>query len=110
MFIGSFALSMGPVVWVLLSEMFPNSIRSAAMSVAVAAQWAANYVVSQSFPVIAESQANLEGIWNRSLPYFLFSVFIITIIWFTHRYLVETKGKSLEELESVWAKKYGEIK
>lgn len=110
MFIGSFALSMGPVVWVLLSEMFPNNIRSAAMSVAVAAQWAANYVVSQSFPVIAESQANLEGVWNRSLPYFLFSVFIIMIIWFTHRYLVETKGKSLEELESVWAKKYGEIK
>ena len=48
-FIASFALSMGPVVWVLLSEMFPKKIRSVAMSVAVAAQWAANYVVSHLF-------------------------------------------------------------
>lgn len=110
LFIGSFALSMGPVVWVLLSEMFPNNIRSVAMSIAVAAQWAANYLVSQSFPIIADSETNLEGVWNRSLPYVIFSIFIIGIIWFTHRYLVETKGKSLEELEEVWAEKYGEIK
>ena len=45
-FIGSFAMSMGPVVWVILSEMFPNRIRSIAMSIAVAAQWLANYFVS----------------------------------------------------------------
>ncbi|MCL4157723.1 UNVERIFIED_CONTAM: hypothetical protein GTU68_024730, partial [Idotea baltica] len=51
-FIASFALSMGPVVWVILSEMFPNKIRSVAMSVAVAAQWAANGLVSQTFPVV----------------------------------------------------------
>ncbi len=49
-FIGAFAMSMGPVVWVLLSEMFPNKLRSVAMSVAVAAQWAANYFVTQTFP------------------------------------------------------------
>lgn len=110
LFIGSFALSMGPVVWVMLSEMFPNNIRSVAMSIAVAAQWAANYLVSQSFPIIAESDANLHGVWNRSLPYVIFGVCIIGIIWFTHRYLVETKGKSLEELEGVWAEKYGRIK
>jgi SP family xylose:H+ symportor-like MFS transporter len=43
---------------VLLSEMFPNKIRSVAMSVAVAAQWAANYVVSQSFPIVMDSEVN----------------------------------------------------
>ncbi len=77
LFIASFAMSMGPVVWVILSEMFPNNIRSAAMSIAVAAQWAANYVVTQAFPMVAESEVNNNAYWNGSLPYFIFSAFII---------------------------------
>lgn len=101
-FIGSFALSMGPVVWVLLAEMFPNKIRSAAMSIAVAAQWAMNFVVSQSFPVVVDSEANNGGFWNQSLPYFIFIAFIILILFLTKKYIPETKGKSLEELEKVW--------
>jgi MFS transporter, SP family, xylose:H+ symportor len=101
-FIASFAMSMGPVVWVVLSEMFPNNIRSAAMSIAVAAQWAANYVVTQSFPMVVESEANNNDFWNGSLPYFIFSVFLIGIIIFTMKYIPETKGKSLEELEDMW--------
>jgi SP family xylose:H+ symportor-like MFS transporter len=105
-FIGSFSLSMGPVTWVLLSEIFPNSVRSKALSIAVAAQWAANYAVSQSFPVVAESTVNTEGFWNNSLPYFIFSGFIILLIIFTLKFIPETKGKSLEELEEIWENKY----
>ena len=101
-FIGSFSLSMGPVVWVLLSEMFPNKIRSVAMSAAVAAQWAANYVVSQSFPVVSGSEINNNDFWNGSFVYFIFIAFIVLIIIFTYKFLPETKGKSLEELESIW--------
>ena len=101
-FIGSFALSMGPVVWVLLSEMFPNKIRSVAMSIAVAAQWAANYVVSQSFPIVMGSDVNNSTTWNGSLPYFIFIVFIGLIVVVTYKYVPETKGKSLEELENIW--------
>ncbi|PIA82374.1 D-xylose transporter XylE [Gaetbulibacter sp. 4G1] len=103
-FIASFALSMGPVVWVLLSEMFPNKIRSVAMSIAVAAQWAANYVVSQSFPIVMDSDVNNGAIWNGSLPYFIFIVFIIIIVVLTYKYIPETKGKSLEEIEKYWNK------
>lgn len=102
LFIASFAMSMGPVVWVILSEMFPNNIRSIAMSIAVAAQWAANYVVTQSFPVVAESELNNNNFWSGSLPYFLFSFFILGIIVFTYKYIPETKGKTLEELEDMW--------
>ena len=105
-FIGSFSLSMGPVTWVLLSEIFPNSVRSKALSIAVAAQWAANYAVSQSFPVVAESTVNTEGFWNNSLPYFIFSGFITLLIIFTLKFIPETKGKSLEELEEIWENKY----
>ncbi len=102
LFIASFAMSMGPVVWVILSEMFPNSIRSVAMSIAVAAQWAANYLVTQTFPMVAESELSNNEFWNGSLPYFIFSGFILIIIFFTMKYIPETKGKSLEELEDMW--------
>ena len=106
MFIGSFAMSMGPIVWVLLSEIFPNSIRSTAMAIAVAAQWLANYFVSQTFPIVVESDANKlvadGGTWNNSLPYFLFSAFIIFIIFFTWKWIPETKGKTLEEMEATF--------
>ena len=108
MFIGSFAMSMGPIVWVLLSEMFPNSIRSTAMAIAVAAQWLANYFVSQTFPIVVESEANQlvadGGTWNNSLPYFLFSAFIVFIIFFTWKWIPETKGKTLEEMEGIFNK------
>jgi len=108
-FIGSFAMSMGPIVWVMLSEMFPNSIRSIAMSIAVAVQWASNYLVSQTFPMVVESKANTGGIWNGSLPYFLFIAFILIIIWVTWKYIPETKGRSLEKIEKIWENKYGRI-
>ena len=100
-FIGSFALSMGPVVWVLLSEMFPNKIRSVAMSVAVAAQWAANYVVSQSFPIVMESDVNVTQ-WSGALPYYIFIAFILVIAFVTYKFVPETKGKTLEEIEAFW--------
>jgi len=102
LFIASFAMSMGPVVWVLLSEMFPNKIRSVALSIAVAAQWGMNYLVSQSFPIIAESEVNMGPFWNGSLPYYIFMVCILFILIFTYKYIPETKNKSLEELESLW--------
>ncbi len=107
-FIASFAMSMGPVVWVVLSEIFPNKVRSIAMSIAVAVQWLANYFVSQTFPMIVESEANqLEingGVWNNALPYFIFSGFIIIIILFVWKYIPETKGKTLEEMETLFDK------
>ncbi len=107
-FIASFAMSMGPIVWVLLSEIFPNKIRSAAMAIAVAAQWMANYFVSQSFPVIVESEVNKlqidGGVWNNSLPYFIFSGFIVLIILFVWKFIPETKGKTLEEMETLFEK------
>ncbi|WP_179351413.1 sugar porter family MFS transporter [Winogradskyella vidalii] len=102
LFIASFALSMGPVVWVLLAEMFPNKIRSVAMSVAVAAQWASNYIVSQSFPMVMGSDMNNSEPWNGSLPYYIFIVFILIIVFVTYKFIPETKGKSLEEIEEFW--------
>lgn len=109
LFVGAFAMSMGPVVWVILSEMFPNNIRSLGMSIAVAVQWSANYLVSQSFPIIAESKFNVEGIWNGALPYFLFIIFIVLIIIFVKKFIPETKGRTLEDIEVIWSQRYGKL-
>lgn len=101
-FIGSFSLSMGPIVWVLLSEIFPNNARSVGMSIAVSVQWVANYLVSQFFPVIVDSEVNNSALFNGALPYLLFIGCISVGIFFTLRYVPETKNKSLEDIESLW--------
>jgi SP family xylose:H+ symportor-like MFS transporter len=101
-FIGSFAMSMGPVVWVMLSEMFPNHVRSLAMSIAVAAQWLFNALVANSFPLVNESTLNQEG-FNGALPYFIFASFCVVAMIFVWKLVPETKGKTLEEMEALWS-------
>lgn len=103
-FVGSFAMSMGPIVWVMISEIFPNRVRSSAMAVAVGAQWLFNAIVANSFPVVNNSEFNAET-FNGALPYFIFAAFCIVTIVFVWRLVPETKGKTLEELESLWEQK-----
>ncbi|MEE9362394.1 MAG: MFS transporter [Cellulophaga sp.] len=75
-FIASFAMSMGSVVWVILSEISPNKVRGMAMSIAVGSAWISNYIVSQTFSLLVENDTNklkIEGgYWNNSLPFFPF--------------------------------------
>jgi len=106
LFIGSFAMSMGPVVWVMLSEIFPNSIRSVAMSIAVAAQWLFNAIVANSFPVINQSAVNQDN-FNGALPYFIFAFFCVVTMVFVWKLVPETKGRTLEDMESLWQEKAG---
>ena len=78
------------------------------MAIAAAGQWLANYLVSQTFPIIVESDVNKlkidGGIWNNALPYFLFSIFIALTIFFVWKFIPETKGKTLEEMERLFEK------
>ncbi len=103
LFIGSFAMSMGPVVWVMLSEIFPNSVRSTAMSLAVAAQWLFNAIVANSFPLINGSALNQDR-FNGVLPYFIFAFFCVVTMVFVWKLVPETKGKTLEEMETLWTR------
>ncbi|SDE22078.1 sugar porter family MFS transporter [Streptomyces prasinopilosus] len=90
MFVLFFALSWGVVVWVMLGEMFPNRIRAAALGVAAAAQWIANWAITASFPSLAD--------WNLSTTYVIYTVFAALSIPFVLKFVKETKGKSLEEM------------
>ena len=103
LFIGSFAMSMGPVVWVMLAEIFPNRVRSAAMSIAVAAQWLFNAIVANSFPLVNSSGLNQQS-FNGALPYAIFAFFCVVAMVFVWKFVPETKGKSLEEMERLWQK------
>ena len=102
-FVGSFALSMGPIVWVVLSEMFPNNARSIGMSIAVGAQWLFNGIVANSFPIVNRSELN-QAEFNGALPYYIFAFFCAVAFVFVWRLMPETKGKSLEEIELLWQK------
>ncbi|MEI2263943.1 D-xylose transporter XylE [Erwinia sp. CGal63] len=102
-YVASFAISWGPVCWVLLAEIFPNRIRSKAMSLAVAAQWVANYLVSWTFPMMDKNSV-LNAHFNNGFAYWLYGVMGLLAAAFMWKFVPETKGKSLEELESQWKK------
>ncbi len=102
-YIAGFALSWGPVVWVLLAEMFPNSIKGSAMSVAVAAQWISNWIVTWSFKVVDGSSA-LNATFNHGFAYYCYAGFSVLAAIFVWKMVPETKGKTLESIEQLWKK------
>lgn len=101
LYIASFAISWGPVCWVLLAEIFPNSIRGKALSIAVAVQWVANYLVSWTFPIM-DKNSYLVQTFNHGFSYWIYGVISIGAAIFMIKFVPETKGKSLEELEAIW--------
>ncbi|WP_436892206.1 sugar porter family MFS transporter [Nocardiopsis dassonvillei] len=89
-FVLFFALSWGAVVWVLLGEMFPLRIRAAAMGVATATQWIANWAVTVTFPSMRD--------WSLGGSYLIYAGFAVLSLLFVWRFVKETKGKTLEEM------------
>ena len=93
----SFMFSWGPICWVLIAEVFPNTIRGAAVAIAVAFQWIFNWIVSTSFVPMANSL----GYW---FTYGLYGVICILAAIFVWKLVPETKGKSLEDMTKLWKK------
>ncbi|MFW5879664.1 MAG: D-xylose transporter XylE, partial [bacterium] len=98
----AFAMSWGPVTWVMLSEIFPNSIKGA-MSIAVAAQWIANWIISLSFPVLNENTW-LTQQFNHGFAYWIYGIMGLLAALFMWKVVPETKGRSLEDMEELWLK------
>jgi len=101
-YIAGFALSWGPVVWVLLSEIFPNPIKGKAMALAVAAQWIANLFVSWSFKIL-DGNSVLNALFNHGFAYWIYGAMSVLAAAFVWRYVPETKGQRLESIQSLWA-------
>lgn len=100
-YIAFFAISVGPVIWVILSEIFPNSIRGRAMSIATFALWTTNFIVSQTFPRL-DKNAWLVEQYNHGFSFYVYAAFcalLVVVVWL---FVPETKGRSLEEIEAHW--------
>ena len=103
LYIAGFALSWGPVTWVLLSEMFPNAIKNRAMAIAVAAQWIANLFVSWSFKVLDGNSA-LNGLFNHGFAYWIYGSMSVLAAVFVFWYVPETKRQTLEGIQRLWSR------
>ena len=92
----SFMMSWGPITWVLISEIFPNTIRGQAVAIAVAAQWISNFIVSSTFPSLSE--------WSTGGAYLIYAIFSLLSAVFVFKMVPETKGKTLEDMTRLWRK------
>jgi MFS transporter, SP family, sugar:H+ symporter len=90
LFVVAFGMSWGPVVWVLLGEMFPNRMRAAALSLAAGGQWVANWIITVTFPGLKDV--------SLALAYGLYAGFALLSFFFVLRFVEETKGKQLEDM------------
>jgi sugar porter (SP) family MFS transporter len=90
LFVVFFGVSWGPVVWVLLGEMFNNRIRAGALGLAAAAQWVSNFVISQTFPTLADI--------GLGLAYGIYTAFAVLSLLFVAKFVRETKGRQLEDM------------
>ena len=96
-YVASFGLAMGPVVWVVLAEIFPTRTRGRAMAVATVALWIACFAVSQTVPWMFKNLGHSYTFWT-------YAVMCAASFVFVARYVPETKGKTLEEIERTWMK------
>lgn len=90
----SFMFSWGPICWVLISEIFPNTIRGAAVAIAVAFQWISNFIVSSTFVPLYS--------WNPAFTYGMYCVICLIAALFVWKMVPETKGKTLEDMSALW--------
>lgn len=96
LYTASFMMSWGPICWVLIAEIFPNTIRSQAVAVTVAAQWISNFLVSATFPSLSA--------WSVGGTYCLYAAMALASAVFVWRWVPETKGRTLEEMSKLWRK------
>ena len=102
----SFMFSWGPICWVLIAEIFPNTIRGAAVAIAVAFQWIFNFIVSSTFvPMYNMSAGDMGDKFGHMFAYALYGIICVVAALFVWKLVPETKGKTLEDMSNLWKKK-----
>jgi len=104
----SFMFSWGPICWVLIAEIFPNTIRGGAVAIAVAFQWIFNFIVSSTFVPMFNMHLTEGDDFGHWFTYGLYGAVCIIAALFVWRLVPETKGKTLEDMTQLWKKKKGE--
>jgi MFS family permease len=94
-YVGSFAISLGPIFWLLISEIYPLSIRNSAEGIAAAFNWGANFLVTLTFLTLVEKVGPSQTFW-------LYGLCAIAAGIFSYYLVPETKGRTLEQIEAFW--------
>ena len=105
LYIACFGLSVGPVTWVILAEIFPTAVRGRALGVATFFLWVADYAVTQTFPLMDAQGSWFVRQFNHAFPFYVYALFCVVLIALVWRFVPETKGRSLEEIEGFWKKR-----
>lgn len=100
----SFMFSWGPITWVLIAEIFPNTIRGAAVAIAVAFQWIFNFIVSSSFVPMFNMHLTAGDNFGHWFTYGLYGIICVIAAIFVWKLVPETKGKTLEDMSKLWKK------
>lgn len=100
-YIGCFAMSLGPVTWVILSEIFPTGIRGRAMAIATVILWISCFAVSQTFPMMDKNKWLVEK-FHHGFSFWVYAAFCVVEVLFVWWFVPETKGKTLEQIEKHW--------
>ncbi|MDE6039285.1 MAG: D-xylose transporter XylE [Paramuribaculum sp.] len=101
----SFMFSWGPICWVLISEIFPNTIRSSAVAIAVAFQWIFNFIVSSTFiPLYSMEMGHMGAKFGHCFVYAIYGIICVIAALFVYKLVPETKGKTLEDMTKLWRK------
>ena len=101
----SFMFSWGPICWVLIAEIFPNTIRSQAVAIAVAFQWIFNFIASSTFvPMYNMSLGDMGDKFGHFFAYALYGIICVVAALFVYKLVPETKGKTLEDMNRLWKK------
>lgn len=100
----SFMFSWGPICWVYMAELFPNTIRSSATAIAVAFQWIFNFIVSSTFVPLFNMHLTRGDDFGHWFTYGLYGVICVVAALFVWRLVPETKGKTLEDMTKLWRK------
>ena len=103
----SFMFSWGPITWVLIAEVFPNTIRGAAVAIAVAFQWISNFIVSSSFVPMFNMHLTEGDDFGHWFTYGLYGIICVIAALFVWRLVPETKGKTLEDMSKMWKDRLG---
>lgn len=100
----SFMMSWGPICWVLIAEIFPNTIRGKAVAIAVAFQWIFNWIVSSTFVPMFNMKTAGDPDFGHWFTYGLYGVICVIAAFFVWKLVPETKGKTLEDMTKLWSK------
>jgi sugar porter (SP) family MFS transporter len=105
LYIAAFGVSVGPVTWVILAEIFPTAVRGRALGLATLFLWMADYAVTQSFPIMDAKGSWFVREFNHAFPFYAYAAFCVILVAVVWKWVPETKGKTLEEIELSWARR-----